>query len=105
MLELRLGAFRIADLIERLAGLLRIPIADRPAIDLADCRHDVLQMALLLCKRDDHIIEDGILVEAVVLQELFQFSIDESFGLIDEILIHELYDMVFHLSDIAGWFA
>ncbi len=105
MLELRLGAFCIADFIERLASILRCLIADRPTVDLANCRHNVLQTALLLGKRDDHIIEDGILVESVIPQELVRSIAEEPFNLLDEILIHELYDMVFHLSGVTDGFA
>ena len=65
--ELHLNAFSIADLIERLVGLLLFRISDRPTVDLANCRHNVLQIALLLGKRNDYIIEDGILVEPVIL--------------------------------------
>lgn len=64
--ELHLIAFRIADLIERLVGLLRFRITDRSTVSLTNCRHDVLQIALLLGKHDDYIIEDGILVEPAI---------------------------------------
>lgn len=102
--ELHLIAFRIADLIERLASPLRHLIADRPAVDLANCRHNVLQTALLLGKRDDHVIENGILVEPVVPQELVRSIVEEPFNLVDEILIDELDDMVLHLPDVADGF-
>ena len=72
--ELHLIAFRIVDLIERLVGLLRFRISDRPTVNIADIRCDILQMTLLLRKRNNHVIENGILVEPVVLQELFQLS-------------------------------